>query len=524
MSKKNIHAAGQLNKNFSPYFYQSYTLPQQVKARFPKLNITYPTPAFTREEGHFTTQEELMKFLYELSADTEHMQLEIIGNSLEGREIPMVIFTTNKDEEEMKDKPTVWLQANVHGHEPASGESALVIIHQLAKEALGEEILPYVNVVVVPRINPDSVFYHEQKSPLRINGNRDHVQLEMPELQALHQAYNRFEAEVVIDAHEYDADIAYPHVGKEGALKYHDLLILSGKNLNIPAEIRLKSDEWFLPDVFSALDAEGISNGTYFTVSHTENNEVVVHEGGGDIGIGRNAFALKPSFCFLTESLGISIGRENFLRRVTSQVITHTSILRTTKKHAAEIKTLIAEAKLELVDQAAHGEENRSIVLQSEAQEMEGLTVEAVDIATGDVIEIPVTYYDETEAVPTLERKLPNAYLLPPAYQGLIERLVMQGVVVDRLVEEEVLTVECYDVHKISGKCDQLNIETEIVEREVRFPKGSYVISCAQRAGSLIALALEPESSYSFVSKNYFHVEAGEEVPIYRYLGETHTL
>src|SRR5699024_6117200 len=116
----------------------------------------------------------------------------------------------------------------------------------------------------------------------------------------------------------------------------------SGKNLNIPASIRTLSDELFLSDVFSALDEEGISNGTYFTIEHNENQEIIAREGGSDAGIGRNAFALKPSICFLTESRGISIGRENFMRRVLSQVITHKAILRTAKNNAETIKQTVA--------------------------------------------------------------------------------------------------------------------------------------------------------------------------------------
>lgn len=527
-SKVNMtpRAAGQLNSSFTPYFSQSYDPPQHVLDLFPEPNYTFNTPSFTEGQKSFTSQEQMMSFLRDLNEKTEHMRMEIIGHSNEGREIPMLLYTKSKseDSEDFKRKPTVWLQAHVHGHEPASGESALVIAQKLAREELGQELLEDINVVIVPRINPDSAYYFEQLSSTKINGNRDHVNLEMPELQALHSAFNRYQAEVVIDAHEYEATPAYENVGEEGAMRFHDMLILSGKNLNIPEVIRQKSDEWLLQAAFEGLEKEGFSYGHYFTVHPPSHGQIVVKEGGVDAGIGRNAFALKPSFCFLTESIGIGIGRENFLRRVTGQVITHMSILRATKERAAEVKKIVEEARKEIIENGNKGKHNGTIVLRSEPKEVEGQKVKAIDIAKGEVIEIPVQYYSMTESVPALERVRPNAYVLPPSYHHIVDKLKKQGAYVQKLEKAQELNVECYMVANkgvdSSGAQVLTKVTTEIKEKILYFPRGSYVISSAQPAAQLVGLALEPESDYSYVTHNYFSVSVDSELPIYRFMGE----
>lgn len=523
-TKKTPRAAGQLNPSFTPYFSQSYVPPQHVLDLFPEPVHTFTTPSFTEGQRSFTSQEQMMAFLHGLNEKTDYMRMEIIGHSTEGREIPMLVFSKSQSEEseDFKRKPTVWLQAHVHGHEPASGESALVIAYKLAREELGQELLDDINVVIVPRMNPDSVYYFEQLSPTKINGNRDHVNLEMAELQAVHAAFNRYQAEVVIDAHEYEATPAYQGVGEEGALRSHDMLILAGKNLNIPEIIRQKADEWFIQAAFEGLEKEGFSYDHYFTVHPSSHEQVVVKEGGVDAGIGRNAFALKPSFCFLTESVGIGVGRENFLRRVSGQVITHISILRETKKRAADIKKVVEEARKEIIESGKKGKRNGTLVIKSEPMKIEGKKIKAIDIAKGQVIDLPVCYYSMTDSVPIFERVRPNAYLLPPAYHHIIKKLKKQGAVVDKLEHDKELNVECYTVTSklvdTSGDQTLTRVTTEIKEKTLYFLKGSYLISCAQPTALLVGLALEPESDYSYVTHNYFSVSVGSELPIYRFM------
>lgn len=522
--------AGQLNSTFTPYFSQSYEIPQQVLELFPIPEEIFPTPSFTNEKRAFTSQEEMMAFLRELEESTDYMRLEVIGHSQEGREIPMAVFSTSESEEQedFKSKPTVWLQAHVHGHEPASGESALVVAYKLAKEPIGKELLESINVIIVPRINPDSVYYFEQLSPTQINGNRDHVNLEMPELQALHQAYSRFNAEVVIDAHEYEATPTYPYIGEAGAMRYHDMLILSGKNLNIPESIRKKSDEWFVENAFKALAENGFTYGHYFTVHERVGDKTIVKEGGGDAGIGRNAFALKPSFCFLTESLGIGIGRQNFLRRVTGQVITHMSILQTAKEKSNDIKALIAEARNAICEGGEKGKDNETIIIKSNPKQVPDSSVKAIDLAQAKVIDIPVTYYSMTDAVPTLVRKRPNAYLLPPAYHQIAAKLAMLGAEINRLADEQELEVEIYEVTKKeirdAGSLSIASVETELKKKTFTFPKNSYVIHCAQPTALLVSLALEPESDYSYVTHQFIPATQGRDLPIYRYVEDTGNL
>jgi murein tripeptide amidase MpaA len=86
------------------------------------------------------------------------MQLNALGKSHEGREIPLVILTntaTGPDTE----KPAFWIDANIHATELTASMAALYFIKKTV-EGYGNDtkitrILDEQAVYVVPRLNPD---------------------------------------------------------------------------------------------------------------------------------------------------------------------------------------------------------------------------------------------------------------------------------------------------------------------------------------------------------------------------------
>lgn len=220
----------------TPYYGKSYSQPEQVRHLFPEIEVIDNTPAFSRDGDAFTSQEEMMAYIKQLKAKSPYLTVKTIGTSQEGREIPALYFTKDKHIRSgyLSKKPIVWVQSQIHGNEPASGESILALANRLAGE-LGKEILDDINVIVIPRVNPDGSYDFKRQLADGLDGNRDHIKLESPEVQAIHEEFNKYSPEVVIDAHEYSVySSAFNQVGEQGALKYHDILIQSGRNLNIP--------------------------------------------------------------------------------------------------------------------------------------------------------------------------------------------------------------------------------------------------------------------------------------------------
>ena len=114
-------------------------------------------------------------------------------------------------------KLTVWIQSQIHPNEPAAGEGALVMVSDLCG-SYGEEVLDDVNVIVIPRINPDGSYLFTRATYQGFDMNRDHMALKAPELAYLHTAYRYFMPEVVMDGHEF----TFYGVTKDGYMKNAD--------------------------------------------------------------------------------------------------------------------------------------------------------------------------------------------------------------------------------------------------------------------------------------------------------------
>ncbi|WP_245891271.1 M14 family metallopeptidase [Desmospora activa] len=518
-------AAQPVNAATTPYYGKDYAQPEKVLAQYPDTDITFDTPAFTSEGDAFTSQEEMISFLHQVDRSSDRVEMKIIGQSMEGRDIPALFFSTekNKDAKSFKKKPTVWLDAQIHGNEPAAGESALVMAQKLTGD-WGDALLRDINVIIVPRLNPDGSYAFTRQLANRLDGNRDHMKFDSPEVRAIHNLYNQYMPEVVIDAHEYGLGASeFADLGEEGALKYHDVLLLSGKNLNIPESIRTLSDDRFVETAHQALDEQGFSSDAYYTTSRN-GEEIQIWEGGSDPRIGRNAFGLKPAISFLVETRGIGIGRENFQRRVAAQVATHTSLMETTAAHAAEVQKVVADARNGIVKKGKHASKDDTVVVQSKPTEVSGKTLTFMDIATAQPFDVPVRYFSSSNEQATLERVRPTAYILDPGQEEAVKRLQHAGVRVETLrkptrVEVESYTVTSKKTAENSYEGYRLHtVQTEVAAKTKTFPAGSTIIYMDQVTANVAALAMEPESVDSYVTFGFLPAEEGDVLPVHRYL------
>ncbi|MFS0902466.1 M14 family metallopeptidase [Priestia aryabhattai] len=507
-----------------PYYGKDYSQPKKIKALYPEIKVDEATPAFIKGQDAFTTQEEMMSYVQKLAHKSPYVKLKIIGKSQQGREIPVLYFSKEKKFADGKPskKPTIWLQSQIHGNEPASGESVLAMATRLT-EGFGKDVLNKVNIVIVPRINPDGSYAFKRQLANNLDGNRDYIKLESPEVQSIRAEFNRFSPEVVIDAHEYTPySSGFKNIGKEGVWKYHDILLQSGRNLNIPQQIRDVSDELFVNSTLQAIEKQGYSGEVYYTSQVNKQGQLEVEEGSVEPRIGRNSLGLYPSFSFLVESRGIGIGREDFPRRVSAQIATQEKLITQTAAHAKQIKALIAKEKAALVRKGKNANDHDTIVVNSENKKIPNSTLEMVDVESASVKEIPVTYYSAKKATPTLVRERPTAYILKPGHEDLAEKLQRQGVKGFKLTKETALSVEAYNVSsRIENEAYEnkpnVDVQTIIKPKTVTFPKGSYVFLTSQPQNNLLSLSLEPESVDSFTTFGYLSSEVGQELDVYRF-------
>lgn len=488
---------------------------------------SYTTPAFdgTDAAHEFTTQDEMVAYMKEMDAQSDDMYLYSAGTTPNYKfDIPLAIFTETAIPEDAtleeaadlvnaNGKTTVWYQSQIHPNEPAAGEGALVVVTDLVTDPETAALLDDINIVVVPRINPDGSYLFSRATYDGFDMNRDHMSLKAAELAQLHTAYRLFMAEVVVDTHEF----TFYGAKTAGYMNdSNDIETTPATSLNNNAAV---TD--FALDMcgytFEQLDEAGLRVYHY---GQTANNP-----------IGRAYFGLYDCLSFLVETRGIGAGKTNFERRVFSQETAVLSYLTYAAEHSEEIKELVADAREETIaNGAVYGEEDDILALYQTASG----AVQTEYAGTRVQYNMDGTEYSSSTNTLALYdtivrgRTRPTAYVIPADLENIDKILYIldnQGAEYYRLSDGSRATLEQY---YYVGPYEERGIEAGLRDAErVRFSNGAYVIPMDQVAGNVIAMLMEPDvtdsNGYDGSLYQYGVIDYDEETldfPIYRYTGD----
>lgn len=491
-----------------------------VAALYPEPRVTYTTPSFAPGRADFTSHGELMAFLTTATDGVAHAQLRTMGTSQQGRAIAAVVVARGGlDITALRrnGRPSVLIIGQQHGNEPAGGEATLVIIERLARGDL-VPVLDHINVVIVPRANPDGAEAFRRTTANGIDLNRDHVLARTPEARVLIGLMRELDPALVVDAHEYSVIGSW--VRHFGGLARPDVLVQAATQANLTPAIALLQDGTFLPALRNAFDAQGLTHDWY---SFADSREAkVVHMGGLEPDLARNATGLRHAAGVLIETRGIGIGRINWKRRVFAQVTAMEAALKTAARNAIAVNVarddsrrfdLVRDPARLLVVRARTSPERRDMVF--------------VDPASGALRPVTVDWRSSLSILPEVTRPRPWGYVLPPSAVAAARRLVELGIAVDTLGAQATLKVERYRTVAIErGAGDTIHGRFELEKGEDTIPAGSFLVTLDQRLATLAALLLEPDSAAGYVTNRLVALDVGDRVPILRIADspDTHVL
>ncbi|MEE2522609.1 M14 family zinc carboxypeptidase [Pseudarthrobacter sp. J75] len=186
-----------------------------VAAPLPAANAVGEGPNYDGN-GQITTSklatyDQMVSFLKDQDARQSAMELEVIGQTVKGRDIHLVKYISDPA------KPTILYLTQQHGNEQLTTEGAMEFIKHLGTAKSGG-ILDGVNILVVPMLNADGAM-GDVNFPLddyvakgdrhltrynaeEVDLNRDHVDKIQPETQALHNnVMRKYPIDYMIDLH-----------------------------------------------------------------------------------------------------------------------------------------------------------------------------------------------------------------------------------------------------------------------------------------------------------------------------------
>lgn len=490
---------------------------QAVAARFPDPMVRYQTPGLADGRSAYTTNAELAQWLRQLEIPATpggtRLAVQELGLSQAGTPILGLVATRAQGVDaaslEAQGHPTVLLVGQQHGDEPAGSEALLALARELAPGGLLEPLLERINVILVPRANPDGAERGQRTTANGVDMNRDHLLLTTPEARALAVLVRNYRPVAVIDAHEYTVTGRF--VQKFNAIQRYDALLQYATTANMPEFITKAAHEWYYTPMSDALRVQKLSSDWYYTTS-TDPQDLRVSMGGVQPDTGRNVNGLKNTVSLLVETRGVGIGRAHIQRRVHTQVTAMTSALRSTAERAQSLAQVRSFVARDISAQACRGE------LTIEAGPTPGQhELLMLDPVTGADRSVQVQWNSSLTLRPLKTRARPCGYWLSASAAPAVERLQLLGLQVLRVAEAGSVLADTYtetssstgvreDVRgSVAGGGDIVRVEVGAARAAIDVPAGSYYVPLNQPLANLAVAALEPDTQNSYFANRLIH-------------------
>ncbi len=470
---------------------------------------------------------ETMDFCRRLATETDMIHIDTIGISPQGR--PVIMLVIDKDvnftPEKVKQsgKAVLLVQSGIHPGEPDGKEAMLLILRDMVVGNKDLRLLDHVTVLWIPILNVDG---HERYSPYsrinqngpeemgwrtnaqNLNLNRDYLKADAPETQAWLRAFNRWLPDFFIDCHTTDgADYQYPITQSMETFG------------NMDAALTLWQRDVYLPAVELKMDQAGFPMFQYvsFRRWHDPRSGLYVRVALPRLSEGYTAIQNRPGLLIETHML------KPYRVRVESTQKLILSTLELLDKEYVTLKELNQKA-----DDFCASESFRKTPLAldfatsfSDSVMVDFLGIEydrvTSDLSGGDWFrygEKPETFVLPmfNTILPSYSVRLPEAYIIPPEWTTVIEKLKLHGVSFQTLAQAVDVNVNRYRLKNYAwqktpneGRQVMLKLEVDEFTETVSYPAGSVLVLMNQRTARVIAHMLEPKGPDSFVYWGFFN-------------------
>jgi hypothetical protein len=467
---------------------------------------------------------ETIEYCKRLASASPWIHYTTFGVSPQGRDLPLLIVNRSSNFDAASIRKTynvvLLIQAGIHSGEIDGKDAGLMLVRDIAITRELAYLLDWVTILFIPIFNVDG---HERFGPYNrinqngpeemgwrvtaqnLNLNRDYLKADAPEMHDWLRLFVEWLPDFFVDCHVTDgADYQY-------ALTY-GLEILGSMDYGITRwtnDIYLQSIELMMAD-----SGFPISPYVIFKRRHEPKSGLVSWVAPPRLSEGYTALQNRSGLLIETHML------KDYKTRVdaTYQMLKHTTQI--LNEQYNELIRLNRRAD-ELTADASFRQEPFALRFSNTSDstmvEFLGYEYEVIDSdLTGgpwhkfskEPITIEVPYFDRQEATMTV--MLPEAYIIPPEWNTVIDRIELHGIAIHRLAQPEEIKIKSYKFNDVRWNerpyegHHTLRFEQEEIEEVRIFPAGSAVIDMNQRAARVAAHILEPKAPDSYVFWDFF--------------------
>lgn len=445
----------------------------------------------------------MMEYLTEFTKNNQNFTLEIIGQSVDGRDIPLIHRIPKES-----DKIKVMVFAQQHGNEPSGKEALLMLLDELANSEINP--LDNIDLYLVPLVNPDGNESAKRMNANKFDLNRDHLLLTQPETIALHKAARKINPLVTLDVHEYSA--YRKSFLNAGFIRSVEAQFGAPTHPNISKKIIDYSLYKLFPFLELDLKNKGISFSNYYKMNSPTDT---IRSSTSGIRDGRQSFAIRNLFSFILEGRNGMDFNSDLKRRSHNQLEAIKSFLSFVDSNSKEIYELV-----ETENNKICGLTDPIDLLMD--YEFDGITlpISMKTVNTDLDTTIDMFYRDRLKVIDSVSR--PKGYLIPAEQRSIINILDRHGIEYKRLEKETNFTAEIYSVsdikkRKLEDKIFKV-ISCSTREEKINAAKGDVIVYLNKPNANFLAILLEPSSMWGLAQYDEFSdsVKKEKDYPVVR--------
>lgn len=499
------------------------SFPCLVMAQGPKEQM--PTPFEKNGPNTTTTYAEMVAFYKGLEAASPMVKVFEYENGTDvGKPLHLVVITGSKIFHPVPlrqaDTRLVMVMNGIHPGEPDGIDASMIMARDLVMDKMFAPLLEHIAVCIIPAYNVDGMLVRNSVSRTNQNGpesygfrgngqnldlNRDFIKQDSKNARAFAKIYTEWRPDIFIDTHtsngaDYQYIMTYIATMKDkfdpGLGNYMETILnpeISAKMKDANYEMcpYVQTKDWeVLPD--SGISA--FNDMPRYSVGYA---------------------SLFGAMAYTTES--------HMLKKFEDRVYGTYHFMMNLLKIVNRDRKIIGRLRKEAIEAIKRQTE---FTLKWKLDPKVSVQIPfkgfAATISPSTVTGFPRISYDETlpwtKNIPFYNHYVaevtvtkPTAYIVPQAWDGVVERLKLSGVVMQRLSEDFTTEVAMYKITKYDSPKEAYEghyrlggLELKKENQQVQFFAGDYVIFTDQEANRFIVETLEPLGVDSYLSWNFF--------------------
>jgi hypothetical protein len=492
---------------------------------FLKVNAVAQTTAFEtafeQDNNYSATYQEVIAYYEQLSAAYPQISFTAHGSTDSGFPLHTVVLSKDADFSpesiRAKGKLILFVNNGIHAGEPCGVDATMMLLRDYVQKRSLQEFLEKVVIVAIPfyniggGLNRGSFSRANQLGPeahgfrgnaKNLDLNRDFIKCDSKNAQTFNQVFNYWQPDIFIDNHT-----------SNGADYQYTLTLIATQHNKLNSELAHYLNNDLLPNLYKNMKARNWEMTPYVYARSTPDEGIAAFL---DLPRYSSGYAaLHNTISFMPETHMLKPFKDrvrsvyHFMDVMIQEMHYNSKRILETRKRAKELSK--TQNSFDLSWELDFAQSDTILFKGYEAMykpsEISGKDRLYYDRNAPYEKEIPYyRYYKTTKSV-----KKPLAYVIPQAYQDVIERLRWNGVAMRELSADAELELDFYYIkdYKTSQSAYEghyLHSAVEVEQKTLKrqFYKGDVVIFTNQTANRYIIETLEPQASDSYFAWNFF--------------------